>query len=60
MYATSKSPHTPKVYNMVLDGPVIVHIIKPIDADTFEDDALSSICYISSRIEVIWDISLAG
>ena len=39
MYATSKSSHTPKVHNIVLDGPIIVHLLKLIGADTFEDDA---------------------
>ena len=29
----------PKTHNIVLDGPVIVHLLKPIGADTFEDNA---------------------
>ena len=39
MYATSKSSHTPKVHIIVLNAPVIVHLLKSIGADTFEDDA---------------------
>ena len=39
MYATFKGSHTPNVHNIVLDGPAIVHLLKPIGADTFEDDA---------------------
>ena len=63
MYATSKSSHTPKGHNIVRDEPVIVHL-KPIGADIFEDDAHQVFLqYVtaqrSSRIEVIWDISLA-
>ena len=59
MYATSKSSHTPKVHNIVLDAPVIVHLLKPIGADTFEDEAKYVTSQRSSRIEVIWAISLA-
>ena len=64
MYATSKSSHTPKVHNIVLYAHVSVHILKPIGADTFEDDAQQVFHqYVTSqrsyRIEVIWDISPA-
>ena len=64
MYATSKSSHTPKGHNIVRDEPVIVHLLKPIGADIFEDDAQQVFLQYftaqrSSRIEVIWDISLA-
>ena len=50
--------------HIVLDGPVIAHLLKPIGTDTFEDVINKSfLCYVasqrSSRIEVIlWDISL--
>ena len=49
---------TPKVHNLVLDGPVIVHLLKPIGADTFEDGAQQVLLrYVTSqrtsRIEVI-------
>ena len=40
-----------KTHNIVLDGPVIVHLLKPIGADTFEDNAQQT----SSVIEVIRD-----
>ena len=58
MYATSQSSHTPKAHNIVLQGPVIVQPLKPIDADTFEGDAQQVFPrYVtsqkSSRIEVI-------
>ena len=41
MCTTSKSSHTPKVHDIVLVGPVFVglHLLKPIGADTFDDDA---------------------
>ena len=57
MYTTSESSHTPNAHNIVLQGPVIVHILKPIDADTFEGDAQQVFLrYVtsqkSSRIEV--------
>ena len=62
MYAISKSSHTPKVHNIILDIPVTVHPLKPIGTDTFEDNAQQVFLqYVtsqrSSSIEVIWDIS---
>ena len=64
MYATFKSYHTSKVHTISLSGPVFVHLLKPIGADSLEDDAqqvflqfIASQRY--SRIEVIWEISLA-
>ena len=64
MYATFKSYHTSKVHTILLTGPVFVDLLKPIGADSLEDDAqqvflqfIASHRY--SRIEVIWDISLA-
>ena len=40
MYATSKSSHTLNVHNIVLDGAVIVHLLKPIGVDTYEGAVL--------------------
>ena len=57
MYAISKSSHTPKVHNIVLDIPVPVYLLKPIGANSFEDDAQKVTSQRSSSIEVIWDIS---
>ena len=57
-YATSKGSHTPKIHSIVLNGPVIVHLLKPISADNFEDDAQQVFLQYptsksSSRIEII-------
>ena len=50
MYAISKSSHTPKVHNIVLDIPVTAHLLKHIDADTFEDDAQQILLqYVTSQ-----------
>ena len=57
-YATSKGSHTPKIHSIELNGPVIVHLLKPIGADNFEDDAQQVFLQYptskrSSRIEII-------
>ena len=62
MYAISKISHKPNVHSIILDIPEIVHLLKPIGTDTFEDDAQQVFLqYVtsqrSSSIEVIWDIS---
>ena len=53
MYTTSKSSHTPRVHNIVglLDGPVIVHALKPIGTDNFEDNVQQVFLpYVTSQI----------
>ena len=62
MYAISKSSHTPKVHKIVLDIPVTAHLLKHIDADTFEDAQQILLQYVTSqrsyRVYVIWDKNL--
>ena len=69
VYMTSKSSHTPRVHNIVglLDGPVIVHVLKPIGTDNFEDNVqqvflpyVTSQLHVTSKIEVIWDEYKSG
>ena len=62
MCATSRGSHTPKVHNIVLGGPAIVHLLKPIGADTFEDDAqqVFDMSHHKGLLELkskLWDIS---
>ena len=65
MYATSKALIHQTYTTYSIDGPVIVQLLKPIGADNLEDDAQQVFLrYVtsqrSSRIEVIWDISVAA